>query len=167
RRGARPLDEVTAPQLTSIPEGAMIDARDAAAFGAAHIPGSINIGLGGQYASWAGTLLHADQPIVIVTTPAKSSEAVMRLARVGLENVAGWIDPASFSGPFATLPQITVDELRESDLPVLDVRRRGEFASGHIAHAINVPLDVLPDSLNAIERQPMAVICGGGYRSSM
>jgi hydroxyacylglutathione hydrolase len=168
RRGARPLAEVTAPQLDAVPSGAvLVDVRDAASFGAGHIPSSINIGLGGQYASWAGTLLSAEDAIVIVAPPAKAGEAIMRLARVGLENVIGWIDPTTFPGPFATLPQITAAELRESDVAVLDVRRRTEFASAHIPRAVNVPLDILPESLDTLTHEPLAVICAGGYRSSM
>lgn len=163
RRGARPLAEVAAPQLDAIPAGAtLVDVRDPASFGASHIPGSINIGLGGQYASWAGTLLRPDEPIVIVAPPEKSAEAIMRLARVGLENVIGWIPPSAGG---ATMPQMSVAELHESELPVLDVRSRAEFASGHVPRAFNVPLDALQDA--EIPRQPMAVMCAGGYRSSM
>jgi glyoxylase-like metal-dependent hydrolase (beta-lactamase superfamily II)/rhodanese-related sulfurtransferase len=166
RRGARALDEVTAPQLAAIPDGAIVlDVRDDDAFASAHIPDSIHIGLGGQYASWAGTLLRADQPIVVVAEPANVKEAIVRLARVGLETVIGWIDFASWTGPFATLPQITVQQLHESELTVLDVRRGAEFAAGHVPHAINVPLDILPDAIASLPRKPMAIICASGYRS--
>ena len=91
----------------------------------------------------------------------------MRLARVGLENVVGWIDIDEWPFALTATPQITVAELRESGLPVLDVRGRGEYADGHVDGAINVPLDVLPESLVSIDRGPLAVMCGGGYRSSI
>ena len=182
RRGARPLDEVSAPPLTPeqvqqrIDEGALVlDVRDASAFGTAHIPGSINIGLQGQYASWAGTLVSKDNEVVIVAGGREEAEeAVMRLARVGLENVTGWLDGGiaawcASGRNVEELPQIDVCELRGrlGDLHVLDVRRRGEYGGGHVPDAVNVPLDELPDRLDALDpSQPLAVICAGGYRSS-
>jgi hydroxyacylglutathione hydrolase len=98
----------------------------------------------------------------------------MRLARVGLENVAGFLDGGiaawSEAGlPLDTLPQIDVEELRarREELNVLDVRRRGEYDAGHVPDAVNVPLDLLPEQLDAVDRsKPIAVICQGGYRSS-
>jgi hydroxyacylglutathione hydrolase len=177
RRGARPLSEIFAAPLTiddareRIERGAVVlDVRDTAAFGAAHIPGAINIGLGGQYASWAGTLLDADREILIVAgSRERVGEAVMRLARVGLENVAGCIDLADWNGPLASLPQLDVSELRArlGELSVIDVRRSGEYKSGHVPDAVNVPLDELPQRLAQVDRtRPVAVICASGYRSS-
>ncbi len=182
RRGARPLHEIAAPALTpdqmqeKIDQGALVlDVRDATAFGTAHIPGSINIGLRGQYASWAGTLVSKDDTLLILASGrAEAEEAVMRLARVGLENVAGWLDGGIAawceSGRSAkTLPQIDVDELRTRlpELSVLDVRRRGEYSDGHVPDAMNVPLDELSERLDALDpSKPLAVICAGGYRSS-
>ena len=182
RRGARPLSEVTAPALNAdqvqerIERGAMVlDVRDAFAFGTAHIRGAINIGLRGQYASWAGTLVTKDDELVIVAAGREEAEeAIMRLARVGLENVAGWLDGGiaawCASGREAeTLPQIDVAELltRLPELNVVDVRRRGEYGGGHVPNALNVPLDELPQHVAEIDpSKPTAVICGGGYRSS-
>jgi hydroxyacylglutathione hydrolase len=153
----------------------VVDVRDSAAYGAGHIPGSLNIGLGGQYASWAGTLLDANAELIIVADSAeRAEEAVMRLARVGLENVAGslgggiaaWSDAGLLP---ATLPQIDVNELAErlGDISVLDVRRPGEYESGHVPDAINIPLDALPERVRELDpATPLAVICAGGYRSS-
>src|SRR5687768_809385 len=182
RRGARPLHEITAPPLTPdavqkrIDAGAtVLDVRDATAFGTGHIPGSINIGLRGQYASWAGTLVSKDDQVLIVASGrVEAEEAVMRLARVGLENVAGWLDGGiaawcESGRAVDTLPQIDVSELRTrlGDLSVLDVRRRGEYGSGHVPDALNVPLDELADRLDVLDpSKPLAVICAGGYRSS-
>ncbi len=179
RRGARPLDDVRARPLTAdafreaIHRGAIpLDARGAATFGAGHVPGAINIGLDGQYASWAGTLLSADTPIVLVADPGKIEEAVMRLARVGMENVSGFLNDgmAAWDGPVATLPQMDVSELRErlGELRVLDVRRPGEYESGYVPGARNVTLAELPERLGEVERgAPLAVICQSGYRSSI
>ncbi len=91
--------------------------------------------------------------------------AVMRLARVGIDNIAGYI--TSLDGfTTASLPQLTVRDLYGT--AVLDVRRRAEFWEGHVTNAENVPLDELPDRLSEVDRDhPLAVICAGGYRSSI
>ncbi len=176
RRGARSLDEISARPLSAADvqqrDAVVLDVRDSAAYGAGHLPGSINIGLGGQYASWAGTLLRENDEIVIVAdNRERADEAVMRLARVGLENVAGYLEGgiAAWNGPLETLEQMNVSELRTrlGDVEVLDVRRRGEYQDGHVPDAVNVPLDVLPEHVKDIDRsRTLAVICASGYRSS-
>ena len=153
----------------------VLDVRDSVAFGKEHVPGSINIGLRGQFASWAGTLLENDREIVIVAADeSAANEAGMRLARVGLENIEGalyggvaaWRDSGR---ELASLPQMSVDELRGSiaGLQIVDVRRRAEYDSGHVPGAVNIPLDVFDERLEAIDlARPTAVICATGYRSS-
>lgn len=178
RGGARSLEEVHAPHLAPstavafIEEGGIaIDVRDPLYFGASHVPTSLNIGLGGQFASWAGTLLSFDDRLVVIAEDEeRATEAVMRLARVGLENVIGWI--AFDEWPFETraLAQITPAELRDDrqQIHVVDVRGAGEFASGHVPGAQSVPLNELPKRIAEIEESvPLAVICAGGYRSSI
>ena len=175
RRGARMLAEITAAPLTAdrvreeINRGAvLLDVRDPASFGTSHISGAINIGLGGEFASWCGTLLPAEAPIVISADSSEhANEAVMRLARVGIESAAGYItEPAGFQS--ASIPQITVEELRDRKLRVLDVRRKGEYTSGHIPGAQHIPLDELPRREDEVQRGgPLAVVCAGGYRSSI
>jgi hydroxyacylglutathione hydrolase len=171
RLGARPLGEVTAPRIT--PEEALrdgnvfLDVRDEAAFAAGHARGAINIGLGGQFASWAGTLIPAGAPIVVIAeSEARAAEAIMRLARVGIESVIGWL-MSDDEVPADELPQLTVEELRNRGVSILDVRQPGEYAGGHVPGATNVPLGELPNHLDDFDREePLAVICGGGYRSS-
>jgi glyoxylase-like metal-dependent hydrolase (beta-lactamase superfamily II) len=187
RQGAAPLRDHPLPPALA-PEMAVrlgergatfLDVRPAPAFGAGHLPASFNIGLSGQFASWAGTLLPAGQSLVIVgEDEAGVQEAVTRLARVGLENVAGYLqggvaawDRAGW--PTGRLPQITVDELRarirdgHAGLQVVDVRRPGEYAAGHVPGALNRPLDRLEREMGTLDRaRPTAVICAGGYRSS-
>jgi rhodanese-related sulfurtransferase len=163
----------------------ILDVRTAAEFGAGHVPGSINIGLGGQFAIWAGTLISIGTPIVVVAeSEERAAEAVMRLARVGHESVKGhlqggiapWHD-AGFS--VEIVPQITVDELngllecdsvnRDPQLQIVDVRRPPEYESGHVPHALPAPLLSLQQNVSNLRLDPTkrtAVICAGGYRSS-
>lgn len=171
RRGPRALAELSAPLLAPDalkPDAIILDVRDPETFGKRHLSGAINIGLDGSFACWCGTLLPFDEPIVIFAdNEAAVAEAVMRLARVGIENVDGSV--TTLEG-FATssVPHVAARALHDSPLAVLDVRRRAEFADGHVTGAQNVPLDELPDRLGEIDRhQPLAVICAGGYRSSI
>jgi glyoxylase-like metal-dependent hydrolase (beta-lactamase superfamily II)/rhodanese-related sulfurtransferase len=157
----------------------ILDVRSAGEFGAGHVPGSLNIGLGGQFASWAGSLISMDTPIVIVAdSNEQAHEAQLRLARVGLENVKGYLAGGVTGWTHAgyeisTVRQIDVGELRKllnnSDtLQLLDVRRPAEYQAGHAPRALNAPLSTLLTTLSAnlYTEQPTAVICAGGYRSS-
>ena len=192
RGGAEPLSDLPAPepltaervrQLISQTDSLrymVLDVRSASEFGGGHIPGSINIGLGGQFAIWAGSLITMTAPIVIVAeSEEKVAEAQMRLARVGLENVKGYLQggvkswrDAGFE--LATVPQVSVDELhdlisREADLQVIDVRRPAEYESGHIGPAKTAPLADLEQKiggLGVVPSKKTAVVCAGGYRSS-
>ncbi len=178
--GSRPRPPALGPaQVRALGEGAsVLDVRPAAAFGTSHVPGSINIGLSGQFASWAGTLLPADRPIVVVAEEeGQVDEAALRLSRVGLESLAGYLEGGVAAWdraglPLATVTQITVDELKallqETDaLQVVDVRRPPEYAAGHVPRALARPLDRLERELEGLDpARPTAVVCAGGYRSS-
>lgn len=188
RSGADALSGLPKPQSLSPDEvreigqhGCVIlDVRSAAEFGAAHVPGSLNIGLGGQFASWAGSLIPITAPIVIVANSEEQvEEAQIRLARVGLENMkgflAGGIEGWRAAGfELAEVPQISVDELKDlianqKDLQVIDVRRPAEYESGHAPRAITAPLAKFRELLPALGLNPdgpSAIICAGGYRSS-
>lgn len=158
----------------------ILDVRDADDFGAGHIPGALNIGLGGQFASWAGSLISMASPIVIVAEADEQvEEAQLRLARVGLENVLGYLAGGMNAWQeagldLASIRQITVSELKElietrPDLQLIDVRRQAEYESGHAPGAVSSPLAKLRDSLAHLNLGPnaqTAVICAGGYRSS-
>jgi len=154
----------------------MLDVRLPDQFAAAHIPGSINIALAGQFASWAGTLLGLEsKPVLVAETDAQVEEAKLRLARVGIEEVRGYLaggiaawQTAGF--PMASTPQISAQELseklREGAMHVLDVRRDGEWQAGHIAQAQFRMLDHFPLGLPVVDAGlPVAVHCKGGYRS--
>jgi glyoxylase-like metal-dependent hydrolase (beta-lactamase superfamily II)/rhodanese-related sulfurtransferase len=175
RRGARSLSDVTAAPLPpdSVREemnrGAIVlDVRDPAAFGADHIAGAVNIGLGGQFASWCGTVLPGEAPLVVsADSVPRANEAVMRLARVGIESAVGYVTSAEGLDR-AQLRQIKPDELRDAGYRVLDVRRKPEYAMGHVPGAQHIPLDELPRRIDEVKRDgPLAVICASGYRSSI
>jgi hydroxyacylglutathione hydrolase len=155
-----------------------LDVRSCDEFAAGHVPGSANIALSGQFASWAGTVLGLKaHPVLIADSDEQLSEARVRLARVGIEDLDGYLDggvgawkAAGFA--LATLPQISPDELsRQLDgqrLQVLDVRREPEWEAGHIEGAAWWPLDNFKISPPEIDRQaPIAVHCKSGYRSSI
>ena len=158
----------------------VLDVRNAGEFGSGHVPGSLNIGLGGQFASWAGSLIPITAPIVIVAnSDDQVEEAQIRLARVGLENIkgflAGGMDGWRAAGfEVEEVPQISVEKLKElidaqEDLQIIDVRRPAEYASGHAPGAVTAPLAKFRESLLSLGLDPdgpSAIICAGGYRSS-
>jgi len=157
----------------------VLDTRPAADFCAAHVPGSIQVGLGGQFASWAGMVLPWDATIVLVASDEDAaSEARMRLARVGLEGLAGYLAGgmagwASAGLPVAQVAQISVEDLHtrfagEPGIQVIDVRSPVEWQSGHVPGATLSPLNSLKDTLSGFDRKrPIAAYCKGGYRSAI
>lgn len=173
---------LTAQQVSDLlaQDHVVLDVRSAEEFGAGHVPGSLNIGLGGQFAIWAGSLIPMTAPIIIIaSSQEKVDEAVMRLARVGIENVVaylgGGMDTWREAGlKVETVPQLTVDELhslieKQSQLQILDVRRSPEYESGHVPRALHAPLANLDQTAGHLPldpAKPTAVICAGGYRSS-
>jgi rhodanese-related sulfurtransferase len=187
REGAPALKEIARPLALS-PEEVnkraqqgylVLDVRPSDEFGAGHIPGALNIGLSGQFASWGGTLIPVNTPLIVVSdTDVEVDEAVMRLARVGHESVKGFLrgGVAAWQGAnleTETIRQISVNELRalldgEEKLQVIDVRRPAEYAQGHVPRAVNLPLaqNIAEQTSEFDLSLPTAVICAGGYRSS-
>jgi hydroxyacylglutathione hydrolase len=188
RTGAPALVEVPIPAALSPKEvnelathgHVILDVRSAREFGAGHVPNSLNIGLGGQFAIWAGILISMGTPIVVVAeSDEKVDEAVMRLARVGIETAMGYlrggINAWREAGlGMAHMTHITVDDLhnligKELELQILDVRRPLEYKTGHVPHALHAPLASLQSNIRNLTvdpAKPTAVICAGGYRSS-
>jgi hydroxyacylglutathione hydrolase len=153
-----------------------LDIRPGEQFAAGHVPGSINIALSGQFATWAGTILGlSSRPVLIADSPEQLAEARLRLARVGIETergflqggVAGW-KQAGFD--LEQLPEIAVRDLQqrltENKVHVLDVRREPEWMAGHVAGAAWWPLDRFRVSPPEVDLNvPLAVNCQSGYRS--
>jgi hydroxyacylglutathione hydrolase len=156
----------------------ILDTRDPTEFAAAHLAGSINIGLGGQFATWAGTVLNREHPIVIIADPGRENEAATRLGRIGFDHVAGFLQDGLHS--LKSRPDLTVTtervsapfaaELLASGAPPLgiDVRTPREYEQRHIAGSMSVPLNHLVENLGKVPKdRPLLVYCAGGYRSSI
>lgn len=169
------LDEVLAAGNS---ETQILDVRDPEKYAKAHLAGSINIGLDGSYATWAGTILDPGRPIVIVADPGREEEAALRLGRIGFDNVKGYLRdgmaalterPELLQATERVSPPMLADELSSSNPPlVIDVRAPAEWAAGHIKGSINLPLTQMQQRINEIPRdRRIAVHCAGGYRSSI
>jgi glyoxylase-like metal-dependent hydrolase (beta-lactamase superfamily II) len=182
------LDEALARELTPMTvnevvaardAGAQIlDTRDAAEFAAAHLQGSVNIGLVGQYATWAGTILDRDRPVVIITAPGTEKESALRLGRIGLDIVNGYLadglsslaaHPELVATTERVSPEVAAARLASAAPPVaIDVRSRTERAQKTIAGSTHLPLNQLRAQLSDVPRdRPLLVFCAGGYRSSI
>ncbi len=155
-------------------DGVVVDIRVNSEYGASHIPNSINIGLGGQFASWAGIMIPIGINLAIVAeTQDQIDEAFMRLARVGHETVKGFMLLGDYKGETKTIEQVSVEEVsqlinNEKQLQFVDVRRVAEHANGHAAKTINLSLDKLSKELDNLDPKiPTYVICQSGYRSSL
>ena len=175
--GMKPLDIAAFKQQVNA--GAWIlDTRPALLFTLGFVPGSISIGLEGRFAEWAGSMIPLQQPLVLVTEAGKEKETITRLARVGIDNVVGYLK-GGFEGWQAAGEQVDLiidiepDELAmdipfDNKLEILDVRKPSEFEGGHIKGAKNVPLNTLTDILNIAlisETNNLYIHCAGGYRS--
>ena len=158
----------------------VLDTRPQAQFGAGHIPGSVHIALSGQYAAWAGTIVGLETDIVLVAEDAdRVAESRIRLARVGMERVVGYLEGGIEAWKRENLvvdqvPQINVQDLarlireKKDDVQVVDVRRQGEWEEGHIEGAVLQPLNQLARTMDELDPfRPVAVHCKGGYRSSI
>jgi len=175
-KGSPSLGDLAEPSALSSEDlrdfdGIVLDVRRSADFGSGHVPNSINIGLGGQFASWAGTLITIGTPIAVVAeTKEQVDEAVMRLARVGIETVQGYQLIGDFEGDLNRTAQVPVNEVRElvgNGIQFVDVRRPAEHANGHAPDTLNIPLNELSHEVGRLDpEKPTYVICRSGYRSS-
>jgi hydroxyacylglutathione hydrolase len=171
------LDHVLALQSAG---AQILDTRDPAEFAAAHLAGSINIGLGGQYATWAGTVLSRERPIVIIADPGREHEAATRLGRIGFDHVVGYLDDGLHS--LESRPELTMATERisaqlaservngpsEGSPLTLDVRTPRECQQKRISGSVGMPLNHLVERLSELPTaRPLLVYCAGGYRSSI
>ena len=176
---ARELNPLTLDQVLAIQKagGQALDTRDPDVFAAAHLAGSISIGLGGQFATWAGTVLSRESPIVILADPGRETEAAMRLGRIGFDNVLGYLRDGlrSLAGrPELTAssqrisPALAAEFLASHELVAVDVRTPAEWRAKSIAGSLSVPLNRLAERIQELPRnRPLVVHCAGGYRSAI
>jgi hydroxyacylglutathione hydrolase len=174
-----PLDALTPDQVIRLQRAGatVLDTRPAFAYASAHIHGSMQIGLGGQFAAWAGAVVGLDRDLILVAEGgAEAAEARLRLARVGMDRAIGTLTGgisrwAEAGLPLRHMPQITARDLaaelaKGDDLCVVDVRRPAEFDAGHIPGARLSPLDGLAHESSKLDPQCLTVVhCKSGYRS--
>ena len=156
----------------------VLDVRDAIDFEGDHLAGALNIGIQGKYATWCGTMLSQEKPIVVIADPGREEEAILRLGRIGFDNVAGYLSGGMNS--LRTRPDlvhridritaVALEEQRKTpDAPVVvDVRSEKEWAAGHIPGSLNLPLNHLRERLPELAPNRQIIVhCEGGYRSAI
>jgi hydroxyacylglutathione hydrolase len=168
------LELVLALQRTG---GQILDTRDPTEFSAAHLAGSINIGLGGQYATWAGTMLDRERPIVIIADPGREQESAVRLGRIGFDHIVGYLKsglraiesrPELMATTDRVSPPLAAEQLSSGESIAIDVRSPREREQKFVAGSVNIPLNHLADRLAELPKgRPLLVYCAGGYRSSI
>jgi len=187
KTGYTEIDEVitnntkalTVQEVTDAMESGVLvlDTRVADVFEKGFIPGSLNIGLNGMFAVWVGTLIDINQPLVLVTDIGKEAETVLRLARVGYENVIGYLDGGMQSWLSAgkktdAVTTIQAEDIKQyydnADYVILDVRKPSEFENEHIKNAINIQLSEIDLRAGELDADKKYIIhCAAGYRSMM
>lgn len=176
RRGMKPLSAEACKQAVTRSNALILDTRCPEEFCKASIPGSLNIGLDGQFAPWAGTLLpDMARPLIIVADKGREEEAVKRLARVGYDFVLGYLDKGfdawyHSNNPIHWIISITTQKLSEDmeagKINLLDVRDRGDYAKSHLPGARNIPLASVNDMIGMLDpKQTYYLYCTSGYRS--
>ena len=168
------VDLVLALQRTG---GQILDTRDAGEFAAAHLAGSLNIGLGGQYATWAGTMLGRDRPIVIIADPGHEHEAATRLGRIGFDHIVGYLHdglrslesrPELMAATERVSAPLAAERLAAGEAVAVDVRTTGEREQKFVAGSISIPLNHLAERIDELPKdRQLLVYCAGGYRSSI
>ena len=181
KTGYNPIDEVIRDNMRplsmaefkkALSGGALLlDTRQPDDFERGFIPGSLNIGLSGQYAVWVGTLVDIKKSLLLVSEPGKEEESVLRLARIGYENVIGYLagGVAAWIEPLETIISITAEQMKleiEKGVDILDVRKPSEWNFSHLKNSQFFPLANMPNNLKSMDKnKPYIVHCGGGYRS--
>ncbi|MEX0725179.1 MAG: rhodanese-like domain-containing protein [Planctomycetaceae bacterium] len=156
----------------------LVDVRDGIDYEGAHLAGAMNIGLKGKYATWCGSLLDRDKPIVVIAEQGNEEEAVVRLGRIGFDNVAGYLEqgmqaldrrPELIRSVSRVTAQALADLRNENpSTVVVDVRNEKEWNAGHIEGSVNIPLTHLRERLDELPAdQTVVVHCEGGYRSAI
>lgn len=177
-RANKPLSVDAFNALKASENALVIDTRSAQTFSEGFAPGSLNIGLNGQFAAWVGELVcNIKQPILLITDEGKEHESMIRLSRVGYDNTIGYLQGGFESWKKAGLPiqkveRITPEEMEkrhlQGDIVLLDVRKVSEYESEHIKDSVHLPLNMLEEKMDTLLKDKKYIIyCAGGYRSMM
>ena len=176
---ARELKPLSLEGVLVLQEGGaqILDTREPTEFATAHLKGSVNIGLDGRFATWAGTILSGEEPVVIVADPGRERETALRLGRIGFDQVVGYLEKGMLSldhrselteATDRVSPRLAAERLQSADAPILiDVRSASEHEAKRIAGSVNVPLNRLGHWDPLESDRPFLVTCAGGYRSSI
>jgi len=176
---AREVNPLTLDQLLALQavNAQVLDTRDPVDFAAAHLAGSINIGLGGQYATWAGTVLSRERPIVVIADPGREHESAVRLGRIGFDHIVGYLKGGLRS--LESRPDLTAttervsaplasERLATGGPLAVDVRSPREREQKSVPGSVSIPLNHLLERVQELPKdRPLIVYCAGGYRSSM
>jgi glyoxylase-like metal-dependent hydrolase (beta-lactamase superfamily II)/rhodanese-related sulfurtransferase len=174
----RPLDLAAFKEMIKNDDTLILDTRPSALFTDGYVPGAISIGLDGRFAEWAGSLLPFDKPMVLVTEPGREKESAIRLARVGFDQMKGYLEGGfetwhAAGERFDLIINVDADEFAldlkfDPKLLVVDVRREAEYGDGHLVEARNIPLETLTDPgtmADFNDTDNIYLHCAGGYRS--
>ena len=173
-RGLTPLNVEKFKELSAKDGILILDTRKAGEFSKGHIPGSLFVGLEGQFAPWVGAVIpNINQKLILVTPEGKEEETVRRLARVGYDQVIGYLDGgfecwSAQNEKLDCVERITVDELLGMEISsstIVDVRKPGEYEASHINDANLLPLDFIQENIKDYPGEPFILHCAGGYRS--
>jgi hydroxyacylglutathione hydrolase len=176
--GLHPLRPAGFRELAEGTGHVVVDLRDQLAFGGGHVPGSLGLGIDDLLSTWAGWSVPPDKRILLLGDPGQDlTDGVRALVRVGLDDIDGFLE-GGFSAwvsagyPIATLPQLPVRELERrlaagEPLTLLDVRDEREWQQAHVAGAAHVPGGAVVTDPSQAPAGPLAVVCGGGYRSTV
>jgi rhodanese-related sulfurtransferase len=155
----------------------LLDTREQAEFEGAHLLGALNIGLGGSFATWSGTILDQDRQVILIAEPGREAEAATRLGRIGFDNVAGYL--AGGMQQLDDAPDLVerteritaaslAEQLAGPEPPlIVDVRTPREWGEGHIDNAVNLPLSQLAERTGELPDRPLVIYCASGYRSAI
>ncbi len=154
----------------------IIDTRDPQFFATGHLRGSVNVGLAGRYAEYAGSVIRPDEEIVVIVESGEELEAKVRLARIGYDKVVGWFpadELADVPSEVERASRLTAAEFTArrdeiSGIQVVDVRGEGEYKVNHLDGAVHIPVAQLRKRVGELDpAKPTVVYCAGGYRSSI
>lgn len=167
------VEEVLAAQKSG---SQILDTRSPGEYAKGHLRRSINIGLGGNYATWAGTVLSHEKPIILIANPGAENEAALRLGRIGYDNVSGFLDGGATAFLFrqelvAKTNRVTAQEMNQliqsdKNIQIVDVRSAAEWSDKHIDGVLNIPLNKLQERVSEVPKDKRLILhCLGGYRS--